>query len=178
MTDNELLALAASVGFSHCGMMNVERLDFSPAVRDMCAADLCRMYNRCWTCPPHCGTLEDAAAKAASYHRGLLLQSTGTLEDDFDIDSINDTERLQKGRFMRLVSVLRRDYPQCLPMSAGGCTMCDRCTCPDAPCRFPDLAIPSMEAYGLLVSKVCEDSGMKYYYGPRTITFTACVLID
>ena len=35
-----------------------------------------------------------------------------------------------------------------------------------------------MEACGLFVSKVCEDSGMRYYYGPRTITFSCCVLTD
>lgn len=160
------------------GMINMEKLDFLPAVRDMCAADLCHLYGRCWTCPPHCGTLQEAAAKASTYHRGLLVQSTGCLEDDFDIDSISETEQLQKDRFMQLVTALRVNDPNCLPMSSGGCTMCDICTCPDAPCRFPDLAIPSMEAYGLLVSQVCADSGLNYYYGPRTITFTACILID
>ena len=35
-----------------------------------------------------------------------------------------------------------------------------------------------MEAYGLVVSQVCQDSGLPYYYGPRTITYTACVLVD
>ena len=35
-----------------------------------------------------------------------------------------------------------------------------------------------MEAYGLVVSQVCQDSGLPYYYGPQTITYTACVLID
>jgi len=178
MTDNELLALAAETGFSHYGMLNIEKLDFMPAVREMCAAGRCRMYNSRWTCPPYCGTLEEVTAKAKSYHRGLLLQSTGTLEDDFDIDSINETESAQKNRFIQFVTALRQNYPNCLPMSAGSCTLCDTCTCPDAPCRFPDLAIPSMEAYGLLVSKVCEDSGLSYYYGPKTITFTACVLVD
>ena len=79
---------------------------------------------------------------------------------------------------MELVKELRKIYPNCLPMSAGTCTICSPCACPDAPCRFPDLAIPSMEAYGLWVSKVCEDSGSKYYYGPQTITYTSCILVD
>ena len=34
----------------------------------------------------------------------------------------------------------------------------------------------SMEAYGLLVSDVCRRSGLGYYYGTGTMTYTSCVL--
>ena len=77
MTDQELLDLAARCGFDHAGPLNVAAMEFNPAVRDMCAADRCRSYGRCWTCPPGCGTLEEVSARAAAYRRGVLLQSTG-----------------------------------------------------------------------------------------------------
>ena len=178
MTEQQLLDLAAQCGFDHAGKLEAAALKFDPAVRDMCAADRCRSYGRCWTCPPGCGTLEEIAQRAAAYHRGILLQSTGQLEDDFDVDTMLDTERLQKERFAAFVDRVRSEYPDCLPMSSGACTVCPQCTYPDAPCRFPHLAIPSMEAYGLVVSQVCQSSGLPYYYGPGTITYTACVLID
>lgn len=178
MTDQQLMTLATEQGFDHTGMMNLPALYFDPAVREMCAADRCNNYGRCWTCPPGCGTLDEIAEKASRYHRGILLQSTGILEDDFDIDTMFETERLHKKRFLSLVEIIRRDYPDCLPMSSGGCSVCESCTYPDAPCRFPHLAIPSMEAYGLMVSQVCKDSGLPYYYGPKTLTYTACILID
>ena len=66
--------------------------------------------------------------------------------------------------------------PDCLPLSAGACTVCRRCTCPDRPCRFPDKRMSSMEAYGLLVGDVCLRSGLSYNYGPRTMTYTSCLL--
>lgn len=178
MTNEELLTLAKSCGFDHVGMLNVAALEFNPAVRDMCAADRCRSYGRSWTCPPGCGTLEEISRRAAAYRRGVLLQSTGELEDDFDIETMMDTEKRQKERFMAFVELVRDLHPDCLPMSSGACTICPICTYPDAPCRLPHLAIPSMEAYGLVVSQVCEDSGLPYYYGPRTMTYTSCVLID
>lgn len=178
MTVEKLLELAAECGFEHAGALNVAALEFNPAVRDMCAADRCRNYGRCWTCPPGCGTLEEISARAASYHRGVLLQSTGELEDDFDIETMMETERLQKERFKAFVDRVREEHPSCLPMSSGACTVCPVCTYPDAPCRFPHLAIPSMEACGLMVSRVCETSGLPYYYGPKTMTYTACVLVD
>ena len=168
MTDQELLDLAARCGFDHVGPMNVEVMRFEPAVRDMCAADRCRSY----------GTLEEISARAAAYRRGVLLQSTGEMEDDFDVEAMMDTERLQKERFRAFVDRVREEYPNCLPMSSGACSVCPACTYPDAPCRFPHLAIPSMEAYGLVVSQVCQDSGLPDYYGPRTLTYTACVLVD
>ena len=38
--------------------------------------------------------------------------------------------------------------------------------------------MPRMEAYGLVVSDACKKTGLPYYYGPNTMTFTACVMID
>lgn len=174
----DILQLALSCGFNHVGELNIAALEFMPEVRGMCADGRCQKYGTCWTCPPGCGTLEQAAAKASRYHRGVLLQTTAQLEDDFDIDAMQQAERDQKQSFLSFVEQLRQEYPDCLPMATGGCTLCPRCTYPDAPCRFPKKAIPSMEAYGLLVSKVCEKSGLPYYYGPHTLTYTSCVLID
>ena len=171
------IALAEELGFSHAGPLNVEALEFMPEVRTMCAADRCSMYGKSWTCPPGCGTLEEAAERAAHYRWGILLQSTGILEDDFDVETMQETERRQHERFMAFVERVREEYPDCLPMGTGACRICGTCTYPDAPCRFPGKAIPSMEAYGLWVSKVCEQSGMEYYHGKGTITFSACVLI-
>lgn len=178
MTDQELLQLAQACGFDHAGPLTVSALEFNPAVREMCAADRCHSYGRCWTCPPGCGTLEEISEKASRYHRGILLQSTGILEDDFDIDTMFETEKRHKKQFLAITETVREQYPGCLPMSSGACSICPDCTYPEAPCRFPQLAIPSMEAYGLMVSQVCKDSGLQYYYGPKTITYTACILID
>ena len=178
MTEQKLLDLAAACGFEHAGPLNVSALRIDPRVRDMCSADLCRSYGRSWTCPPHCGTLEEISEKAAHYSRGILLQSTGHLEDDFDVDTMLETEKLHKRRFKEFTAKVREVYPDCLPMGAGACGQCGTCTCPDEPCRFPELAIPSMEAYGLMVSQVCLDSDIPYYYGKGTLTYTSCVLTE
>lgn len=178
MTLESLLELAEQAEFSHYGPLNVAALEFRPEVREMCAVDKCRSYGRSWTCPPHCGTLEEMAARAQGYPMGILVQSTAELEDDFDIETMMDTERVHKERFVRLCEAVRGQTARCLPMAAGTCTICAQCTCPDAPCRFPDRAIPSMEACGLVVSQVCESSGLPYYYGPQTLTYTSCILAE
>lgn len=159
------------------GALNVEALEFLPEVRQMCAADRCRSFNRNWSCPPGCGTLEEIAERVKPYTRGILVQSIGQLEDEFDVETMMETEHTQKARFAQLVEYVRSKEPDCIPMAAGTCQVCEKCTYPDAPCRFPEKSIPSMEAYGLFVSKVCIQSGMKYNYGKNTIAYSSCILL-
>lgn len=172
----ELIDLALAHGFSHAGAINTAALRPLQAVRDMCADGRCQRYGKCWSCPPGCGTLEETSARMARYERGLLLQTTGELEDDFDVETMTETGEKHKELFAAFAQKLRQRFPDCLPLTAGTCTLCKTCTYPDAPCRFPDKMLSSMEAYGLLVSDVCTASGLGYYYGPRTITYTACIL--
>lgn len=174
--DDAVFERARSAGFTHVGPLTLSALRFLPEVREMCAADRCHSYGKTWTCPPACGDLAEISARCARFGKGILLQSTGALEDDFDLDAMQETERLHKKRFLQLLEWLDETQTPALPMAAGTCTICARCTYPDAPCRFPRRAVPSMEAYGLWVSKVCEDSGLPYHYGPRTITYTSCIL--
>lgn len=178
MTTDAVIDLAKAIGFSHVGEVAISKLKFLPEVRDMCKSNRCQAYNKSWVCPPQCGTLEEIAQKAQQYHRGVLVQTTGQMEDDFDLDTMMEAEQLQKEHFFALVDKLRDCFPSLLPMAAGTCTLCKTCSYPDAPCRFPDKAFTSMEAYGLMVSDVCKQSGLGYYYGPKTITYTSCILLD
>ena len=61
MTD--FLSLAAEVGFSHCAPLCMAAAVPRREVRGMCAADRCGKWGRCWSCPPACGTLEQAGHK-------------------------------------------------------------------------------------------------------------------
>jgi len=172
-----LIREALELGFSNAGELNVAALVFMPEVRDMCSADRCRRYGRNWRCPPACGSIEDAAARAAKYSYGLLVQTVGNMEDDFDYEAIEAAGLKHKEDFLVLVKRLKSRYADILPMGAGTCELCDECTYPEAPCRHPDESISSMEAYGLWVSKVCELSGVPYNFGPRTVAFTSCYLL-
>ena len=173
-----LLSLARQAGFSHSAELDAAVLKPLTEVRDMCSADRCRSYGKSWSCPPACGSIEYAARRISQYCRGLIVQTTGELEDEFDLQAIAVIEARHKKAFLNLARQARLLYPGCLPLSSGACSLCRKCTYPDRPCRFPGKRLSSMEAYGLLVSDVCQKSGLPYYYGPKTITFTACILTD
>ncbi len=178
MNIEDLKIAAEEIGFEHFGEVNMNALIFQPEVRDMCAANKCAHYGRSWTCPPGCGTLEEMAEKVKKFSTGLLVQTTVELEDSFDFEAMAEGAQTQKERFNALADRLHASETRCMLMGAGeSCENCAECTYPDAPCRFPDKAQPSMEACGLNVSQVCGASGVKYYYGPGTLTYTCCVLI-
>lgn len=176
MALSPLFALARQAGFSAVGATDVSRLHFSDEVRTMCAADRCGQYGKSWSCPPACGTPEEIARRAETYSLVLVVQTTGQMEDDFDLEALRRTEQRHKKQFDTLTRQAKLLMPDCFPMGCGTCTRCRSCTYPKRPCRFPSRVFPSMEACGLLVSEVCALAGLPYYYGPRTITYTSCIL--
>ena len=173
-----LVEKALAFGFSHAALLKAETLNLRTEVRDMCAAGKCKSYGKSWVCPPACGTLEEIAAKIATYKSGLIVQTTAELEDEFDYEGMTAAAALQKERFNAFRKVLVEQWPGLTPLSSGGCRLCESCAWPDAPCRRPNDTHTSMEAAGLVVSDVCESNDIPYYYGKGTLTYTGCFLLE
>lgn len=174
----DMISLAYRAGMSYAVPLSMDSLRPRQEVRDMCSDGHCQRYDRCWSCPPACGSLEKAEKQIAAYSSGILVQSIGSLEDDFDIEGIETVQARHKAAFQSLVRWARQLEPGCLPLSAGSCTICKRCTWPGKPCRYPHRRLASMEAYGLLVSDICLASGLRYNYGPGKMSFTSCILFE
>ncbi len=172
----DLAQAARECGFDTVAPLDPKTLKFLPEVRSMCAADRCRSYNKTWSCPPACGSLEDWAEKASRYSRGLLLQTIGAREDSYDIEAMMEAAEENKRQVDLFAERLLAEGVDFLLMGAGTCTRCKECTWPDAPCRFPEKLFPSMEACGLFVSQVCVDNGVPYNYGDEKIAYTCCLL--
>ena len=174
----ELERLAKEVGFTHIGYLKRSTIELMPEVRQMCSSNSCGAYRKKWCCPPACGTLEECGQRLQKYDHGILVQTMGVLEDSFDYETMMDTEAAHKEHFDALEEILRRQYPDMLAIGAGACTRCPVCTYPDSPCRFPERAFASMEAYGMLVTQVCKANDRTYYYGPNPIAYTSCYLLE
>ena len=179
MPDYKKLAeMAIKCGFTHCARLDVSTLEFMQEVRDMCNADQCDSFNKSWSCPPACVTLEDVRKLVKGYSFGLLVQTVGEIEDSYDWEGIMEAGALQKANFAKLWDELEKEYGDVLAMGTGSCKLCESCTYPDEPCRFPDRMEVSMEACGLFVSKVCTDNSLAYNYGQNKIAFTSCFLVE
>jgi len=175
---SDLVSQAKDFGFSHAALLQTSTLVVRDEVRDMCAADLCHSFNRSWVCPPACGTLDECREIIQRYERGLIVQTTAELDDPFDYEGMMAAGVVQKRLVTEFREVLRPSYPAMKTLGNGACDGCSECAYPAEPCRHPDLAMPSMEAFGLVVSDVCAANGLGYNYGPGTVTYTGCYLLD
>lgn len=166
-------------GFDCVGAVAAADLEVREEVRAMCASGRCRMYGCNWGCPPACGDLERWRAEIAGCTEGLVFQTVGELEDEFDGEAMMEAEALHKRRTEALVDALAAAgaYPQrCLVLAAGTCSRCRPCAYPE-PCRFPQRRLVSMEATGLLVTDACAAAGIPYNHGKLTIAYTSCALL-
>lgn len=176
MCYQDLANLALEHGFSAVKELNMDSLIFREEIRAMCSADRCHSYGKTWRCPPAIGSIEDSYRSIAGCKSGIIVETIGQLEDDFDYETMTETMQKHGEQFSALMRDLRKEYPDAVGMGAGTCRRCRQCTYPSAPCRFPDDSYSSMEAYGLWVSDVCEKSGIPYNNGKGTITYISCVL--
>ena len=173
-----IISEAKKNGFTLAEPLDCNTLILRPEVRDMCSADKCHAYGRNWTCPPYCGTIDECREKISKYKKGVIVQTTGYLEDDFDIETMQETARKHSDNLKAISQKVKAQDPNALILGAGGCKICPKCTCPDKPCRAPELAFSSMEGYGMVVSEVCAANNVPYNHGRGTLTYTGCILFE
>ena len=177
MTEVEkTIELMKKIGFDAAGPLDPKTIVLHEEVREMCAEGKCKAYGKNWTCPPACGDLEYCGSVIAKYSEGVIVQTIGHLEDSMDYETMMDTAKRHKENFLKMAEQIKAIYPNALCLGAGGCTVCGTCNYPD-PCRFPEKAFSAMEGYGMLVSEVCKENNIPYYYGENTIAFVGCCLI-
>ena len=168
--------MAEEHGYNCIGYTTADKLSPDEGVREMCASDKCHNYDRSWSCPPVCGTVDEYRERISRYSECVVFETVAELEDDFDIDTMMDTNDDHKERMIPFADEVKEIVPDCLFLGAGPCTICDECAYPDEPCRFPDKQYAAMEAAGLVVSSVCEAAGIPYNHGSDHIAYVSCVL--
>ena len=159
------------------GEADVDQVTFDPMFRTLCEKNSCGFYNACWTCPPAVGTIEELMAKAKAYRRILVYQTVSPLEDSYDIEGMHDAAVAHNRLTLRVQQTIRQTGLTSMVLGAGTCGVCPTCTKPTGePCRFPDLAITSLEACGVSVSELAKICGLKYINGANTVTYFGLLL--
>ena len=144
-----LIQQVLSLGASHAALLPVSQLPFDPSFRDLCRSNACGMYGACWMCPPYIGSSEELIEQAKAFEWALVYQTISPLEDSFDIEGMlaAGQQQNQLARNIRFL-LLENGCSSFLQLGAGGCRKCSICAKKtDSPCRFPDEAMSSLEAY-------------------------------
>lgn len=177
---DELAALARARGAGNAAVIPVKEIVLERKFRDMCAANACGTYGKCWMCPPDIGDIETLMEEVRTYSYALVYQYVGALEDSYDVEGMADAKKFH----VRLAQSLRtvfyeKDIEKTLHLGSGGCGVCTVCAKKTGePCRSPFLAMSSLEAYGINVSRLAESAGMKYINGANTVTYFGAVLFQ
>ena len=175
-----LITKAKSLGAFQSSVIAAKQIETSSCFRDICASNACGMYGRCYMCPPDVGTIEQLMSEVKNYDYALVYQTVNGIEDSYDFEGMVEAKK----KSYPIAQNLRKFFadmgiPKALHLGAGGCGVCSRCAKQTGePCRFPALAIPSLEAYGINVSTLAKLSGMKYTNGQNTVTYFGMVLFS
>lgn len=174
----ELKEYIKGFGFYDCGVVDTGEVKFRQEIRKMCEVNTCRMYGTTWACPPAVGTVEECRDRVQSYEKMLVLSGRYELEDSFDFEGMQEGARKFREASRALNEHLRTKGLKYILLSNEGCDLCAKCTYPDAPCRFPERATGSLEGYGIFVSELANQAGVKYNNGPNTVTYFGALICN
>ena len=176
----KLTALPLECGAFKANVIKTEKIETDRRFRDMCETNSCGVYGKCYMCPPDVGEIEVLMQEVRRYDYALVYQTVTELEDSYDFEGMVEAKK----RTYPIAQSLRDVFSdmkleRVLHLCAGGCGVCERCAKQTGePCRFPEKAMPSLEAYGFNVSELAKSAGMRYINGQNTVTYFGCVLFN
>ena len=169
--------------------LDTDKITFSPQLLDYCKVNACGKYNRSWTCPPACGTMEEQKKNILLHRKALVFTTKHELEDSFDYEGMNRGRDLHTN----LTIDIGKSFARILEAGgfsvygAGSCPICSgkdegacagnfvaRCAFPD-PCPHPDEKIGSIEAAGIDVTELSKAAKIAYNNGPNTVTYFSMI---
>jgi predicted metal-binding protein len=161
-----LVAKAIELGASEAKLVDTQQIVFDPRSHLKCRFG-CNRWGKYWTCPPHLEITPERFMDAFSqYGTAILIKSTDPKLGQEVTLEVEKVAMLSMGCSMAFAMVL--------------CVQCEECAYPD-PCKYPHMARPSMDAYGIDIGKTVEPLGFRVEFDPEGELLPAwysIVLID
>ena len=173
--NNEVLEVIKKLTYQYA-FLKASDIPFRDYVVEACAMNYCGRYNKTWQCPPGIGKLQDLQERCLSFEKGLLFTTLHKIEDSFDIEGMNDGRIEHEKITDKIVELF--DAKNIHVLSAEGCGLCEKCTYPTSPCRYPQKARSSVEAYGISVVEMAQNCNINYKNGVNTVTYFSLILFN
>jgi predicted metal-binding protein len=178
---SELVQDALTVKADHAAIAEVAKIKFVEDFRKACEQNVCRKYNTNWVCPPAVGSFHELKARACQYPYGLLFQTVHQMKSSFDWKGMVAAKKVHDSVFRDVLDRVKNKHKiqDILPLNAGACEFCAKCAYLDnEPCRFPEEAFASVEAYGIDVIQLEKTCGIPYYNGKNTVSYVGLILFN
>jgi predicted metal-binding protein len=182
MLDAEtLIREALESNAAHAAILDTSTIQFHEDFRKACEKNVCRKYDTNWMGPPAIGPISELMKRALGYKQGLLFQTVHRVVSSFDMKGMFEGAKLHNAVFRDLLEKIKRKHQikDLLPLNAGCCSICEKCAYLDnEPCRNPDQAVSSVEAYGMNVIALQKSAGIPYYHGKNSVCFVGLILFN
>jgi len=127
----------------------------------------CNRWGKFWTCPPHLIITADEFMQGFHQYKKAIVIKTPDPKSGQEVAlAIEKEAMLAHNSQFAFALVL--------------CVQCEECAYPE-PCRYPHLARPSMDAYGIDIGKTLEPLGFKVEFdkdGKLLPAWFGMVLLD
>lgn len=180
MKKSELISAALISGADKAEYIPAKDIILSAEFRKICQSNSCGLYGMCYMCPPDVGDIEELMDKVKQFPGGVLYQNIYPLDDSFDYEGMVEAANRHFAISCKLQKAIAgRNEGKVLHLTKGGCGYCKRCAKEEGfPCRFPEKALPSLEAYGIDVYNTSKATSLKYINGKNTVTYFGLVLME
>ncbi|MGI6109735.1 MAG: DUF2284 domain-containing protein [Eubacteriaceae bacterium] len=155
-------------------MIDSGTIPFSDRVRTVCR-DYCPMYGKRWHCPPAVGPVGDCRRELLVYPQALVFSTI----DEADTENLAELLSMRK-QHEEITADLAADLTAAgyqIKVLSSGCIPCEKCTYPDAPCRFPDKAFPTIESNGIVFAELADNCEMELSCGSGTVTYFSIIFM-
>jgi predicted metal-binding protein len=141
-----LIEKALELGATAARLVDTDQIVFDPRCTLKCRFG-CNRWGKYWTCPPHLNlSMAEFMEAFQNYKKAIIFRTPEPKSGQKVALGLEKEAMLAYGAHWAFGMVL--------------CVQCDECAYPE-PCRFPHLARPSMDAYGIDIGKTIDPLGFK-----------------
>ncbi len=148
----DLVKKAIELGASEAKVIDTDAIIFDSRSFLKCRFG-CNRWGRYWTCPPYLNLSPEKFQDAFNqYSKAIIIKTTDPHEGQDITVKVEKEAMMVHNCIMAFAMVL--------------CVWCEECAHPE-PCRFPQMARPSMDAYGIDIGKTVEPLGLKVEFDEK-----------
>ncbi len=171
---------AMQSGATEAKLIPVSSIIIDERVRLKCLIPLCDKYNRNLMCPPNLPSVAEFRESLKRYSKALFIQLAWEKRTKY----FKAEARRHALRLHRIIHDLEKKalylgLPLAAGLIGGSCKLCRKCVGPDAPCRHPLMARPSIEGMGIDVIRTAKKIGLPFdFSSQKRLFWNGLLLID
>ena len=149
-----------------------KELEFADRIRWICENE-CPMYGKTWACPPGVGTVAQCSGKCAEFDSCLLISTITEVADITNMYETLATRPAHEELTSQVEEMMVEQGVKPYILSTEACAICEKCTYPDGPCRFPEKMHPCVESHGINILPLLENLGLPFQFGENVVTWVS-----